>query len=204
MSSANHARFRIKKIWWLFWETKRLSYTSLKECDVMRCPFHLSALNLIHVLESETQKVGEEFEILSKTLLGEFRRNIDCWRGRKMCSWSSGKVALLQQMGWLKFFLMMILCLWQKFSMSFRKEGKQHKDSWCFPIRLGKGHQKLESLVVIGWKHKIFVNLLWKDLSWKLADGSQVSNTHCIGSAVGSEVLWKERVSKLRETNVFY
>lgn len=82
----------------------------------MKFPFHLPALNFIHVLESEG-KVGEEFEILSKTLLGEFRSNIDCWRGRKMCLWSSGKVALLQQMGQLNFFLMMILCLWQKFSM---------------------------------------------------------------------------------------
>lgn len=41
-------------------------------------PFHLPTLNLIRILESETEKVGEEFEILSKTLLGEFRSNIDC------------------------------------------------------------------------------------------------------------------------------
>lgn len=40
--------------------------------------FYLLILNFIRILESEIEKVGEEFEIFLKILLGEFRSNIDC------------------------------------------------------------------------------------------------------------------------------
>lgn len=49
----------------------------------MTSPFHTPTLNLTHVLESETEKVGEEFEIISKILLGEFRATLTAGEGGK-------------------------------------------------------------------------------------------------------------------------
>lgn len=52
---------------------------------------HPPNLNLVHVLESGMEKVGEEFENFSKTLLGNLEATLTAGEGEKCVSGLPGR-----------------------------------------------------------------------------------------------------------------